>query len=203
MKRVVREGVFETNSSSTHSVVFKKKKGNAPDKDASYELHSPFAKTMFLIGICNQADRYTDYDFDNETTHTIEVVNEETWDIEEQTITTLSYKGICEKFKNTVIEEYLKLCNVTQEEFEKQFNESIFTCDGECFCRNFFDDDVLNDCTCPFDTFYGICKTLKLNELVDDEAYVKKAQEFLSNRYKFVLQEYWNGFFLVGDKDIY
>ena len=203
MKRVIREGVFETNSSSTHSVVFKKKKGNAPDKDASYELHSPFAKTMFLIGIYSQAERYTDNDFDTETTHTIEVVNEETWELEQKTITTLSYKGICEKFKNTVIEEYLKLCNITHEEFKKQFDDSIFSYDGKCYCRNFFDDDVLNDCTCPFDTFYGICKTLKLNELVDDEAYVKKAQEFLSDDYKFVLQEFWNGLCLIGSKDIY
>ena len=34
---------------------------------------------------------------------------------------------------------------ITQEEFEKQFNESVFTWDGECQCRNFFDETIPQD----------------------------------------------------------
>ena len=147
MKKVIREGVFETNSSSTHAVVFKKKKGDSPDNDSSYELHSPFMKTLFFIGLCTHADLYVkDYEEDCEYDLKQTDSNEK--------VVVEGPKSQCSRFMSALINEYVKMSNITQEEFEKQFNESVFTWDGECQCRNFFDDDVLCDCTCPFDGYY-------------------------------------------------
>ena len=203
MKKVIREGVFETNSSSTHSVVFKKKKNDLPDNDASYELHSPFAKTMFLIGLYNHAVRFSPF-YEEENGKTVTANDYADWyenvgEFYEQ----LHCKNLCKKFKNAVIEEYKSMSNITQEQFEKDFNESIFTCDGRCLCRDFFDDDVLNDCTCPFEDFYGIAKEFKLKELVSEEDFNKKAKEYLSSEFKFVLKEFWCGHVLIGEKEIY
>ena len=196
MKKVIREGVFETNSSSTHAVVFKKKNGSAPDNDSSYELHSPFMKTLFFIGLCTHADLYVkDYEEDAE------------YDLKQTDsngkIVVEGAKSQCSRFMSALINEYVKMSNVTQEEFEKQFNESVFTWDGECQCRNFFDDDVLCDCTCHFDGYYQISSQFKLNELTTDEEFAAKAKEFLSDDFKFVLQEYWQGCCLITKKEIY
>lgn len=196
MKKVIREGVFETNSSSTHAVVFKKKNGSSPDNDSSYELHSPFMKTLFFIGLCTHADLYVkDYEEDAE-------YDLKQTDSNEKVVVEGS-KSQCSRFMSALINEYVKMSNITQEEFEKQFNESVFTWDGECQCRNFFDDDVLCDCTCPFDGYYQISSHFKLNELTTDEEFTAKAKEFLSDDFKFVLQEYWQGCCLITKKEIY
>ena len=60
MKRVIRKCVFETNSSSSHSLTIKKVEG-APspkvDSDVSFEIRSPLAKTVQLIGLADNAER--------------------------------------------------------------------------------------------------------------------------------------------------
>ena len=206
MKKVIREGVFETNSSSTHAVAFKKRKGNQTEKDSSYELHTPFFKTLFIIGLCTHAKKFAhayeldieldlkeilgeDYDEEHCQAHECEKIE--------------GYEGQCEKFKNAVIKEFIKMENITQAEFDKRFNESDFVYEGECDCRNFFDDDVLNDCTCPFDCYYSISKAFGLDGLTTEEEYLKKAKEVLSEGYKFVLQEYWQGCCLITKREIY
>ncbi len=204
MKKVVREGVFETNSSSTHAVAFKKKDGNKTEKDSSYELHTPFAKTLFIIGLCTHAERYSNA-FEEDSEYDLKEILGEDWtdDLENRIMHVEGYKSKCEKFKNAVIEEYVKMENISQEEFNKRFNESDFTCDGECDCRNFFDDDVLSDCFCPFDGYFQICKEFNLDQLTTIEEYRAKAKDVLSEEYKFVLQEYWQGCCLITKREIY
>ncbi len=55
MKRVVRKGVFETNSSSTHTLTLKKK-DEKETKKCSFELKSPLAKTVWLMGVIDNAN---------------------------------------------------------------------------------------------------------------------------------------------------
>lgn len=209
MKKVIREGVFETNSSSTHSVAFKKRRGNKTEKESSYELHSPFTKTLFLIGLCTHAEETENcysFDYNEDCKFDLKEALSEDWSEElgiDETLSTMGYKGICQKFVTAVTNEYIKLSGITKEEFTKQFNESEFVYDGECVCRNFFDDDVLNDCTCNLEDYYSIAKTFKLDELNSGEDFAKKAKEFLSDDYKFVLCEFWNAFCLINSKKIY
>ena len=196
MKRVIREGVFETNSSSTHTVSFVKKEGDGADKDSSYELHSAFAKMMFLIGLCENAATMPVY-FEED----IEEIKNRMYP--DGNIPPMSDKDICEKFLDIVKEEYMSEENIDRGELEKRIMESNFSCDGKCLCSNFFDDDVLIECTCPFEGYSGIVNTLELYHLYTEEDYRKKAKEFLSIEYKFILKEYWCGLELIRGGKIY
>ena len=196
MKRVIREGVFETNSSSTHTVSYVKKKGDGADKGSSYELHSAFAKMMFLIGLCENASQipvYYEEDMDD-------ILREMYPDGD---IPVMSDKDLCEKFLLAVKEEYMKEENIDSKELEKRILESDFSYEGKCLCRDFFEDDVLDICTCPFEGYSGIVTSLELYHLYTDEDYRKKATEFLSSEYKFILKEYWCGLELIDGGEIY
>ncbi|MBQ4510409.1 MAG: hypothetical protein II984_06760 [Clostridia bacterium] len=62
MKTVVRKGVFETNSSSTHAISFKKSKSKSILKDASFEIRSKEAKIVQFLGFLNNAE----YDYNSD-----------------------------------------------------------------------------------------------------------------------------------------
>lgn len=62
MKTVIRKGVFETNSSSTHAISFKKSKSKSILKDASFEIRSKEAKIVQLLGFLNNAE----YDYNSD-----------------------------------------------------------------------------------------------------------------------------------------
>ena len=63
MKTVIRKGVFETNSSSTHAISFKKSKSKSILKDASFEIRSKEAKIVQLLGFIDNAE----YDYNSDT----------------------------------------------------------------------------------------------------------------------------------------
>ena len=56
MKTVIRKGVFETNSSSTHAISIKKSKETEVSKDTSFEVRSSLAKMVQLLGLINNAE---------------------------------------------------------------------------------------------------------------------------------------------------
>ena len=201
MKRVIREGVFETNSSSTHSVSFVRREDSNPDEESSYELHSPLSKLIFLIGLIENARRSERY-YDGEE-DIIDEIPDLYVDMDEDILPLNSLLNICKNFLNAVKDEYMSIEGIDEEEMNKRIAESPFSCEGKCLCRNFFEDDVLDECNCPFDSYYGIVDTLELSSLYTAEAFRKKAKAFLSNEYKFVLKEYWCGFILIKDGEIY
>ena len=58
MKTVIRKNVFETNSSSTHSLSIRGRSNkNCVCKGASFELRSPLAKAVQMIGLIDNAER--------------------------------------------------------------------------------------------------------------------------------------------------
>ncbi len=56
MKTVIRKGVFETNSSSTHSLSLKRNAKDVPEKDASFVIQSPLAKAVTMLGLIDNAE---------------------------------------------------------------------------------------------------------------------------------------------------
>ena len=72
MKRVIRRGVFETNSSSSHSLSLVRVERNSSKvkKDVSFEIRSRVAKAVFILGLIDNADdgymHYWDILEDNE-----------------------------------------------------------------------------------------------------------------------------------------
>ena len=56
MKRVIRKGLFETNSSSSHSLTIKKNTVSKQiEEGASFEIRSKLAKTVWLLGIIDSS----------------------------------------------------------------------------------------------------------------------------------------------------
>lgn len=196
MKRVIREGVFETNSSSTHTVSFVRKETEGADKESSYELHSAFAKMMFLIGLCENASGMPVY-FEEDMDDILAEM------YPEDEIPLISDKDMCEKFLHMVKVEYMAAESIDEAELEKRICESDFSYEGKCLCRDFFEDDVLDICTCPFEGYSGIVNSLELYHLYTDDDYREKAKEFLSDEYKFILKEYWCGLELIEKGEIY
>ena len=95
MKRVIREGVFETNSSSNHAVFIKRKKSDK--KIPGYAVVKPYDKMLFMWGlICCSYDGSCIECFSNEEEGQFHL-NEST-DIDAE----------CENFKKILIEECLK-----------------------------------------------------------------------------------------------
>ncbi len=59
MKTVIRKNVFETNSSSTHSLsILGRAKNNCVSKGYSFELRSPLAKAVQMIGLIDNAESH-------------------------------------------------------------------------------------------------------------------------------------------------
>lgn len=58
MKRIIRKGVFETNSSSSHSLSLVKTKRNTKKvkKDVSFEVRSRTAKMVLMLGLIDNAE---------------------------------------------------------------------------------------------------------------------------------------------------
>ena len=54
MKTVIRDGVFETNSSSTHTLTLRKK--NTKKVNCSFQIRSRVAKMVMLLGLINNAE---------------------------------------------------------------------------------------------------------------------------------------------------
>lgn len=56
MKTVIRKGVFETNSSSTHSLSLKRNAKDEKEKDASFIIQSPLAKAVTMLGLIDNGE---------------------------------------------------------------------------------------------------------------------------------------------------
>ena len=63
MKIVIRKQVFETNSSSTHSLSLGRVTSKEVDKDASFEIRSREAKIALLFGLIENAEMESSYMF--------------------------------------------------------------------------------------------------------------------------------------------
>lgn len=67
MKKVIRNNVFETNSSSTHSLTISRCINfNKMCEDCSFEIRSNLAKVVWLLGHIDNAVELANYDLENE-----------------------------------------------------------------------------------------------------------------------------------------
>lgn len=144
MKRVARKGVFETNSSSTHSLTIKKagKKCNKVEKGASFEIRSPFAKMMQILGLIDNAERdfsstayYIDEDHQNDGVKQaiIKTVNEAS----PETLKDIDADSISTYDLATLITPLIASFDVFTNEYFKSFDDGVlqvfYTVD--CLCR--------------------------------------------------------------------
>lgn len=139
MKRVIREGIFETNSSSSHAVSVKRKEEQEAwrsEEEISYsekEIRSPYEKMLFAWGIIC-ADHASFLLFAQDKKGMEELVKEKT---EEH-----------EALKQVLLEECAKLCAFNREEALALMNEGTENGYDHHLCCHYFNEDVLDECTC-------------------------------------------------------
>lgn len=140
MKIVVRKGVFETNSSSTHSLSIKKVDKDSPNKiddEASFEIRSPLAKIVLLYGLMENAEEQLSISgnmLDNNESN-----------IDEAKVKIIAkIKRLAPELLNGVNEQQISSCELANivykldslEEFKCFFNEEDY------MVSNYFDIDI-------------------------------------------------------------
>lgn len=113
MKRVIRKGIFETNSSSTHSLSLVK--GNEKvNENISFEIKSRIAKTVFILGLIDNAEEnfqnrfeyLEDYrEINKEKKRLIDYLKEYDSDYEE----------VKEKYGNLMTLDFIKVLDIIRE----------------------------------------------------------------------------------------
>lgn len=223
MKKVIRYGVFETNSSSTHSVVFKRKKSEQKEPTSSAEIYSGLHKIIFLQGLINNAQMeessFDGYDEEVETGEQ-EPFNIEEFEeffeknedlkkifIESQTKKTrvgfMPHKEMVLEFLKLVKEFYMQENNLTSEQLEQKIDGEKMACNNEILCDCYFGNGVLIECTCKFKNYYEIANELKIAKIRTQKTLEKRARAFISNEYKFVLRELYCGVIPLVNDTIY
>ncbi|MBR3864766.1 MAG: hypothetical protein IKJ19_06630 [Clostridia bacterium] len=164
MKTVIRKNVFETNSSSTHSLsILGRAKNKCASKGYSFELRSPLAKAVQMIGLIDNAEKH--------------YLSEGYWiDEDEQTI--LIKQKIASRVKEFFPESFadkkveditaVELCNLLNEIDE----DKIFGEYGENQDEFFGEDDYLISNFFTIDR-YEVQAILKFREYIIEE-YAKK-----------------------------
>lgn len=111
MKTVIRKGVFETNSSSTHAISIKKSKDMEISKDTSFEVRSNLAKMVQLFGLINNAE----YDC---------VSDDPKFKVPKKLVYP---REMVLKFKEILIDTYSEITNQTREQALEQIEFEAFS----------------------------------------------------------------------------
>ena len=127
MKTVIRRGVFETNSSSTHAISIKKSNEKEISKGATFEVRSKLAKMVQLFGLINNAE----YDC---------VSDDPKFNIPKKL---RAPREIVLNFKEILIDTYGEITNQTREEALEQIDFEAFS---DTYLRDILNDkDKLNE----------------------------------------------------------
>ena len=219
MKIAVRNGVFETNSSSTHSLALVR--GNAsPKKEmkVSFEVCSPLAKVFMLFGFIENAGcccsgakgwprdivlRFKDA--------AVKVLAEILGITEEEALCEIE----CEAFGNRAVKNALgneaKLREVLRTDiaFAAEFKESkekdlvkfaeeYYKSDLERFktmtggkyrCDSYFYNGCLMECDCGFESYRAMVNKFGLDRYDTEDDLISKARDLLSDDVRILCEE--------------
>lgn len=200
MKKVIRQSVFETNSSSTHAVTIKRKNADEKwrtaeeianvntDEDLTCgeerEVRSAYEKMMLVWGIICEEDFEVlgNEDFEDEDPEIVEEMKE----IREET------KANHEQFKNILLEECAKVAEFDKAETLTEMDDCTAHAYNHRLCCRFFNEDVLDCCTCCM-SFSKIAKFLGVDpEDTGAENEREFAKRLFAEEIYFVVKE---GFF--------
>lgn len=201
MKKVIRYGVFETNSSSSHSITVKKRDLKAKwreEKDIPWEekeIRSAVEKMLFVWGIVI-ADEF-------------EILRCELQNVEDidDEIERAEYLEYVESKKQDLIdrrEALIRECKKVQDFDENEVRALMI--EGEEYpydhilCCRYFNEDCLNDCTCCFD-LGRLYKELGLNK--HKNSIEEFAQALFDERIYFLTKEGFYGGFWHIEKYVY
>jgi len=230
MKTTIRKGVFETNSSSTHSLSISD--SASENEQISFEICSREAKIVLLWGLIENAEFNTINSYQEKLKKKILELSEQIikayCDLSDKTKEEALLEIDYEAFSNTylrkklndegALKEYLKEDEQFAKEFKADGQNDIVAFANKYFvdgykefkkltngrfrCDMYFQNGCLNDCTCGFESFDRIACQLGISIYSTEEELYQKALEYLSDDFKILAKEYHGGFNLeiTGEK---
>ncbi len=138
MKIVKRVGVFETNSSSTHSFMIVDTTKSRKKKDCAFEIVSPLAKLVWFLGVVDNATKVDNYMYEEEKNESKQAMKkiiadsidmyvipkgmskEEFIDLQAETWMGNPKKEILE-FKDMLIKEFCNIEQLTENQAQEEF----------------------------------------------------------------------------------
>ena len=217
MKITIRRKVFETNSSSTHSLSYT---SDTPD-EYSFKCDSAWSRLLILKGLINQASLYGgeeyDEEYDEDTTQgedlSEEIDNEEeyfdnsldykekVYDFFEACLKVFSAKegvsidDVPDYLGGKLLAEYKKdPCAFADEEFMKYFKEA-YDEKGDHLCSFLFEEGCLDECDCGYGRFGALA-----NYVVPNSPFEQGAEEYLYGDKAFCGEEYYAGCKFIASK---
>ena len=201
MKKIIRRGVFETNSSSTHSLSYEPGSDVEGNEGYTFECRTPAARLLFIKSQVNHC--LDDLKYARKPHDYMVLVN---------TFYEVCVELYCEKqgVDPATIEDHL--CEFASKtffsgascedaEYVKYF-KSIYHSKTCRLCESFFEEGALIACDCLYENV-----KLYLQEFFaagrDRDSLRKKAEEMLFGPKDFFCIEYYSGVYLVNTRAIY
>ncbi len=146
MKTEIRKGIFETNSSSTHSLSLKRDAKNIAEKDASFIIQSPLAKAVTMLGLIDNAEDKFGYMYYIRSEYSEkypQVRDEVLGRIKEINPDLLENVNSEEISAHEIAELLLKLDDLDNFYKEEDFEDYIDYYDRNCDLEYYFTDDIM------------------------------------------------------------
>ncbi|MBO5789240.1 MAG: hypothetical protein J6R42_04770 [Clostridia bacterium] len=187
MKIVRRNGVFETNSSSTHAVTLCTKKPNEAWRDEKdipseeREVRSAQEKLVLVFGF-------------------IELIRQEMkcWDmdifdsVEEGEARIKELNSFFERAKSILIRVCCEVSGIGEDEIRALLHKAKEWSGSAPICNRFFNEDVLDTCTCHF-CYMDAVMNLLGGELATKSQIEEAARRLFDENVYFLIKEEWFG----------
>lgn len=219
MRIAIRKGVFETNSSSTHSLSLVRGDEKAPaDMEVSFEVCSPVAKVFMLFGFVENAE-YEYVDGESRARELVLRFKEAALQALAERLGGTLAEAIaeveCEAFGSRPLknalgdEEKLRGLLKSDKELAAEFKasgsgdllkfareyyaEDLERCksmmEGKYRCDTYFCNGCLIECDCGFESYSALVRKFNLNCYDTDEILLEKAREILSDDVRLLCEE--------------
>jgi hypothetical protein len=219
MRTVIRNGVFETNSSSTHSLAIVRGDEKAPkNMEVSFEVCTPTAKVFMIFGFVENARceckgskgwprevvlRFKDAAL-KALAERLGITEEEAArEIEQEAFGDRAVRDALgnEAMLSEVLKKHKEFAAEYKASNEKdivKFAEEFYHSDLEKFkkmvggryrCDAYFYNGALMECDCGFGNYRDIVDKFKLGRYDTDEDLLMKAKDFLSDDVRLLCEE--------------
>lgn len=199
MKIVIRKSVFETNSSSTHSLVY----SSSEPEEFTFRCESPESRLVMLQALKN-ADSYDCPRNNSKKGKQIRLRGEaflkacfEVYSKKE--------KVPLDEVKQKLFDHFYKKIYTNAD--EKRMNEwflRAFDEASDSLCSFLFEEGCLDFCECGYDKFETCLNEIFSGEDQNDlSSYPRVAEEYLYGKYCFYAEEYYAGVKFINSKTKY
>ena len=199
MKKVIRRGVFETNSSSTHSLSYYPREDIDGNEGYTFECKTPTARLLMIkaqVNHCLEDLKYAkkSHDYIVLVNTFYEVCVElycERQGVDPETIEEHLYEFSRNTFYSGGVDSHFK------DTFMEYYHEE--SC---ALCESFFEEGALMACDCLYENVKLFIQAFLANGK-DRDSMRKKAEEMLYGPHDFIATEFYSGVYIVNTRSTY